>query len=88
MISAQAEHLLGIRSAQIEHVLDTARHVRAAIDQVAEKDQLVHGLVARQHAEQVVKLRAAPVYVANDEGFHVENSLSLGSEVWLPSRAS
>ena len=53
-------------------MLDTARHVRAAIDQVAEKDQLVRRLIARQHAEQVVKLRAAAVYVANDESFHVE----------------
>jgi len=71
VISAQAERALGIRGAQIEHVLDTARHVRAAIDQVAEKDQLVSGLVAREHVEQVEQLRAAAVYVANDEGFHI-----------------
>ncbi len=78
VISAQTNNVFGIFAAQIQHVLDTARNVPAAINQVTEKDQLVGRLVARQHFEQAVKLRAASVDVADDESFHAHFPLPLG----------
>jgi hypothetical protein len=70
VVSPQTDNVFGILAAQIQHVLDTARDVRAAIYQVTEKDQFVGRFITRQHFEQTVKLRAASVYVANDESFH------------------
>ncbi len=61
-------------AAEIQYMLDATRDVRTAIDQITEKDERVRGL-ARQHLKQPVKLCAAAVNVANDEGFHNRRGL-------------
>jgi hypothetical protein len=59
-------------------VLDAARHVGPAIDQVAEKDQRVRRFIAWEKIEQPAKLRATAMNVTNDECFHSEFPLPLG----------
>jgi len=51
-------------------VLDAARYVRPAIDEVTEKDQRVRCLITRQKIEQRSQLRTTAVNVTNDECFH------------------
>src|SRR6266481_932268 len=81
VVTAQANYFLRIFLTEIQHELDTAGNIRAAIDQIAQKDQRVRERIARQHVEQTVKLGAAAMDVANDEGFHRSNSLSLWERV-------
>src|SRR5688500_15869095 len=75
VISTQADHTLRILTTEFLHVLDTARRIRAAIDQIAEKNERVCFRISRQHIEQVEELRAPSVDVTNDESFH---------SVWFP----
>src|SRR5437867_3248268 len=71
VIAAQANHSLRILLTEVDYLSDTARHIRSAIDQIAEEDQLIDGFITRQDLQQTVKLCAASVNVADDEGFHI-----------------
>src|SRR5258708_2698301 len=64
VITTQANNAIGILTAKLENLIDTARRIEPAIDQIAEKHQRVYGAVARQHLEQIRKLRAATMNVS------------------------
>jgi hypothetical protein len=51
-------------------VVHASGRVRAAVDQVAEKDERIVRRIARQHIEQVEELRAPAMYVTNDKRTH------------------
>src|SRR5207253_10165250 len=82
MISSQANHLLRVFGAQVKNVLNTTRHVRPSIDQVTKKNQLVSRF-ARQQIEQIQKLRATAVNVANYKSLHTLLLIGAGvSSAW------
>src|SRR5205823_299733 len=72
VISAQANNAFGIVTAELPNMFDASRHISAAIDQIAKKNELVSGGVSRQEIQQRLKLSAAAVNVAYDESFHLD----------------
>src|SRR5437773_3339493 len=72
VVSPQTDDLFRILFTKAQNVFDTSGHIRTAIDQVAKKNERVCQFVSREQIEQVQKLGATTVDVANDEGFHMQ----------------
>ena len=87
VIAAQTPDAFRIVTTEFGNVLDAARHVRPAIDEVAEKDERVRCFITRQQIEQPVQLRTTAVNVTNDECFHSERreALAMRARISNPS---
>src|SRR6185369_4516717 len=70
VISTQADNSFRILAAEFENVRNATGRIGATVDQVAQKNERVVFRISRQHVEEVEELRAAAMYVANDECFH------------------
>src|SRR2546425_2996941 len=70
MIAAQTNNFFGILTTKLDHLIDTARRIEAAVNQIAKKYQGIGGLVSWQHFQQIGELRATTVNVSDNKGFH------------------
>src|SRR4030095_11780532 len=69
VVSAQANNVLRIILNAFQHIRNTARSIRTAVDQVAKEDQQVNFFVTRNHFHEVPELRATAMNVTDDESF-------------------
>ena len=51
-------------------MLDTARHIRTTIYQIAQEDQLVCRHISGEQIDERLKLSAAAMNIADDKSFH------------------
>jgi hypothetical protein len=56
--------------AELRHKFDAPGHVSAAVNQVAQENQGIGRLFARQHRQQTLKLRATAMNVSDNKSFH------------------
>src|SRR6185503_19188494 len=70
MVPTQAQHSFRIFLLKFHHQLHATGSIRAAINQVAQKNERVRGFFARKHIKETVKLGGAPVNISDDESFH------------------
>src|SRR5260370_41922881 len=70
MIAPQTDHSFGILAAELHDKSNATGCIRTAVNQIAQKNKGIGVHVARQHIEQVSKLRATAVYITDHECFH------------------
>jgi hypothetical protein len=70
VIATQAQDAFGLLPMQRDDIGHRAGDILAPVDDVAEKDEHVAFGIARDYLNEMIELRATPVYIADDEGFH------------------